>query len=63
MELSRKHALSNNGSLFEALDSEANVESFNSVQLKRVIIMTTIALIIGAMIGVFISLLRKTKSQ
>ena len=61
MELARKHALSNNGALFETVNSEAEITSINKIQLKRVLISIIVALIVGGMIGTFISLLRKTK--
>ena len=63
MTLIRTHALSNNGSLFETLNSETKITSFNKVQLKRVIIVSIIAIIIGGMIGIFITLIRSSKSK
>jgi hypothetical protein len=63
MTLARIHALSNNGSLFEALNNKASITSFNKIQLKRVITTAIVALIIGAMMGIFIALLRKTNPQ
>jgi hypothetical protein len=61
LELSRKHALSNNGSLFNILNSSANITRFDKIQLKRVITMAIVALIVGGMIGVFITLVLRSR--
>ena len=63
INLIRAHTLSNTGSLFETLNSETEITDFNKIQLKRVIIATVAALFIGAMIGVFITLLRNSKES
>ena len=57
--LVQKYVLSNNGALYESLNSTARVTNFDKIQLKRVIMAALVALILGGMVGTFITLLRK----
>ncbi len=60
INLVRNHVLSNTGALYESMNSTARVSSFDKIQMKRIIKLALVAWILGGMVGVFITLMRKS---